>query len=157
MNTRLQIEHPATDAVLGIDLVQAQLLIAAGRDPGFDAMSLRTTGHAIELRINAEDPRGFLPGPGAITRWQEPAGDGIRVDAGYGPGSTVTAAYDSLTAKVIARGADREQALARAVRAVDVFTIVGPKSNLPFLAELLSKPEFVSGDHDTGIIGRTRV
>ena len=156
MNTRLQIEHPATEAVLGIDLVLAQLLIAAGRDPGFDAMSLRTTWPAIELRINAEDPRGFLPGPGAITRWQEPAGDGIRVDAGYGPGSTVTAAYDSLTAKVIARGADREQALARAVRAVDAFTIVGPKSNLPFLAELLSNPEFVSGDYDTGIIGRMR-
>jgi acetyl-CoA carboxylase biotin carboxylase subunit len=88
MNTRLQVEHPVTDAVLGIDLVQAQLLIAAGRDPGFDAKSLRTTGPAIEPRINAKDPRRFLPGPGAITRWQEPPGDGIRGDAGYGPGST---------------------------------------------------------------------
>ena len=156
MNTRLQVEHPITEAVLGIDLVEAQLRIAAGELPGFDPATLRPTGHAIELRINAEDSKRFLPGPGAITQWVEPAGDGIRVDAGYGPGTTVTPAYDSLMAKVIVHGTDRSQALALAARAVDGFTIVGPKSNLAFHAELLGYPEFVSGDYDTGIVGRMR-
>ena len=156
MNTRLQVEHPITEAVLGIDLVRAQLLVAAGEDPGFDESTLNSAGHAIELRINAEDSKRFLPGPGGITSWQEPAGDGIRVDAGYGPGTTVTPHYDSLMAKLIVHGADRADALRLARAAVDGFTIVGPKSNLAFHAELLSWPEFVSGDYDTGIVGRMR-
>ena len=108
------------------------------------------------MRINAEDPKRFLPGPGAITGWQEPAGDGIRVDAGYGPGTTVTPHYDSLMAKLIVHGADRADALRLARTAVDGFSIVGPKSNLAFQAELLAYPEFVSGDYDTGIVGRMR-
>ncbi len=156
MNTRLQVEHPITEAVLGIDLVRAQLLIAAGEHPGFDEDSLTHTGHAIELRINAEDSKRFLPGPGAITKWQEPTGDGIRVDAGYAAGTTVTPSYDSLMAKLIVHGADRAQALARATQAVADFTIVGPKSNLAFHAELLANEEFLSGDYDTGIVGRMR-
>ena len=156
MNTRLQVEHPITEAVLGVDLVRAQLLVAAGQDPGFDESTLAAAGHAIELRINAEDPKRFLPGPGVITDWQQPAGDGIRVDAGYGPGTTVTPHYDSLMAKLIVHGADRADALRLARAAVDGFTIVGPKSNLAFHAELLSWPEFVSGDYDTGIVGRMR-
>jgi acetyl-CoA carboxylase biotin carboxylase subunit len=156
MNTRLQVEHPITEAVLGIDLVEAQLRIAAGEAPGFDPAALRPTGHAIELRINAEDSKRFLPGPGVITQWAEPAGAGIRVDAGYGPGTTVTPAYDSLMAKVIVHGDDRRHALALAARAVQGFTIVGPKSNLAFHSELLAYPEFVSGDYDTGIVGRMR-
>ena len=156
MNTRLQVEHPITEAVLGIDLVRAQLLIAAGEHPGFDEDSLTHTGHAIELRINAEDSKRFLPGPGLITQWHEPTGEGIRVDAGYAAGTTVTPSYDSLMAKLIVHGADRAQALARAERAVADFTIVGPKSNLAFHAELLANPEFRSGDYDTGIVGRMR-
>ncbi len=156
MNTRLQVEHPITEAVLGIDLVRAQLLVAAGEDPGFDESTLNPAGHAIELRINAEDPKRFLPGPGAITGWQEPAGDGIRVDAGYGPGTTVTPHYDSLMAKLIVHGSGRADALRLARTAVDGFSIVGPKSNLAFQAELLQYPEFVSGDYDTGIVGRMR-
>jgi len=156
MNTRLQVEHPITEAVLGIDLVRAQLLIAAGEHPGFDGDSLTHTGHAIELRINAEDSKRFLPGPGAITRWVEPTGDGIRVDAGYAEGTTVTPFYDSLMAKLIVHGADRGQALARAAQAVADFTIVGPKSNLAFHAELLANQEFLSGEYDTGIVGRMR-
>ena len=156
MNTRLQVEHPITEAVLGIDLVRAQLLIAAGEDPGFDESTLHPAGHAIELRINAEDPKRFLPGPGVITDWQEPVGDGIRVDAGYGPGTTVTPHYDSLMAKLIVHGIDRADALRLARLAVDGFTITGPKSNLAFHAELLGYPEFVSGDYDTGIVGRMR-
>jgi acetyl-CoA carboxylase biotin carboxylase subunit len=153
MNTRLQVEHPITEAVLGIDLVEAQLRIAS-EDPGLG--DLESSGHALELRINAEDPKRFLPGPGAITEWAEPAGDGIRVDAGYGPGTTVTPFYDSLMAKLIVHAPDRPAALARAREAVAAFRIAGPKSNLAFFAELLDHPEFVSGRYDTGIVGRLR-
>jgi acetyl-CoA carboxylase biotin carboxylase subunit len=156
MNTRLQVEHPITEAVLGIDLVAAQLLVADGQPPGFDPDVLMPTGHAIELRINAEDPKRFLPGPGAITEWKEPAGDGIRVDAGYAAGTTVTPFYDSLMAKLIVHGADRGQALDRAAQAVADFVVTGPKSNLAFHAELLANPEFRSGGYDTGLIARMR-
>jgi acetyl-CoA carboxylase biotin carboxylase subunit len=156
MNTRLQVEHPITEAVLGIDLVEAQLRIAAGEAPGFDPAALTPQGHAIELRINAEDSKRFLPGPGAITEWVEPAGDGIRVDAGFAAGTTVTPNYDSLMAKLIVHAPDRAAALALAATAVAGFTVVGPKSNLAFHAELLANPEFISGDYDTGIIGRMR-
>ncbi|SDP05223.1 acetyl-CoA carboxylase, biotin carboxylase subunit [Nakamurella panacisegetis] len=156
MNTRLQVEHPITEAVLGIDLVEAQLRVAAGEDPGFDPDALAVAGHAIELRINAEDSKRFLPGPGAIREWVEPAGEGIRVDAGYTAGTTVTPSYDSLMAKVIVHGADRPAALELARAAVAGFTIVGPKSNLAFHAELLENPEFVSGDYDTALVARMR-
>ena len=106
--------------------------------------------------INAEDSKRFLPGPGAITQWEEPSGEGIRVDSGYASGTTVTPSYDSLMAKVIVHGADREAALALARQAVSSFTVVGPKSNLAFHAELLDNPEFVSGDYDTALVARMR-
>jgi acetyl-CoA carboxylase, biotin carboxylase subunit len=156
MNTRLQVEHPVTEMVTGIDLVEQQLLIAAGAQVTFDPDDLRTTGHALELRVNAEDPVRFLPGPGRVTRWDEPSGEGVRVDSGYAAGTTVTPHYDSLMAKLIVHGADRTQALKRARAAVAGFTVEGPKCNLPFFAELLETPEFVSGEYDTGIVGRMR-
>jgi acetyl-CoA carboxylase biotin carboxylase subunit len=159
MNTRLQVEHPVTELRYGLDLVAAQLFIAAGADPGFDRDALRVAvpaGHAIELRINAEDPKRFLPGPGAVSRWVEPVGDGVRVDAGYTAGTTVTPFFDSLLAKLVVHGRDREQALARARAAVDEFCVAGPKCNLPFHAELLRHPEFVSGRYDTGLVSRMR-
>jgi acetyl-CoA carboxylase biotin carboxylase subunit len=156
MNTRLQVEHPITEAVLGVDLVAAQLRIAAGEAPGFDVDSLSPQGHAIELRINAEDPVRFLPGPGLVTRWVEPIGDGVRVDAGYAEGNMVTPYYDSLLAKLIVHGANREDALARARDAVAGFVLEGPKCNVPFLAELLENEEYVSGRYDTGIVSRMR-
>ena len=156
MNTRLQVEHPITETVLGIDLVAEQLRVAAGERPGFDPAGLTPTGHAIELRINAEDPKRFLPGPGAITEWVEPSGAGIRVDAGYAAGTTVTPFYDSLMAKLVVHGADRAQALDRAAAAVAAFTITGPKSNLAFHAELLANPEFRSGDYATALVARMR-
>jgi acetyl-CoA carboxylase biotin carboxylase subunit len=156
MNTRLQVEHPVTELRYGVDLVAAQLCIAAGAEPGFDVDALAPRGHAIELRVNAEDPKRFLPGPGAVTEWVEPTGDGVRVDAGYAVGTTVTPFYDSLLAKLVVHGSDREQALERARTAVAGFTVAGPKCNLPFHTELLEHPEFVSGQYDTALVTRMR-
>ena len=156
MNTRLQVEHPVTELVTGLDLVEAQILVAGGRPVGFDPDGVRATGHALELRVYAEDPRRFLPGPGRITRWEEPAGEGIRVDAGYGPGTTVTPYYDPLMAKLCVWAPDRPMALERARRAVAEFVVEGPKSNLPFFVELLAHPDFVSGRYDTSLVERMR-
>jgi acetyl-CoA carboxylase biotin carboxylase subunit len=156
MNTRLQVEHPVTELVTGIDLVEQQFRIAAGEPPSFDPTAITSTGHALELRVYAEDPVRFLPGPGTITRWDEPAGEGIRVDAGYQAGNTVTPFYDPLLAKLCVHAADREHALARAAEAVAAFAIEGPKTNLRFHAELLTRPEFVSGEYDTSLISRMR-
>jgi len=156
MNTRLQVEHPVTELVTGIDLVEQQFRIAAGADVSFDPAGVRPRGHALELRVYAEDPVRFLPSPGTITRWDEPAGDGVRVDAGYAAGNKVTQFYDPLLAKLCVHGADRDQALARAREAVAAFQITGPRTNLPFHAELLASEEFRSGDYDTSIITRLR-
>ncbi|MCA2212770.1 acetyl-CoA carboxylase biotin carboxylase subunit [Jidongwangia harbinensis] len=156
MNTRLQVEHPITELIHGLDLVEEQLRIASGEAPTFDPDALTTTGHAIELRVNAEDPKRFLPGPGKVATWVEPSGDGVRVDSGYAPDTTVTPFYDSLMAKLIVHGSDRADAIAKARAAVAGFEIVGPKNNLPFFAELLENPEFLGGDYDTGIVARMR-
>jgi acetyl-CoA carboxylase biotin carboxylase subunit len=156
MNTRLQVEHPVTELVTGIDLVQQQFLIAAGQPVTFDPDAVTTTGHAIELRVYAEDPKRFLPGPGTISHWREPSGPGIRVDAGYAEGNTVTPNYDPLLAKLCAYGSDRAEAIERAGHAVETFEITGPKNNLAFHADLLLSPEFVSGDYDTSLVGKLR-
>ena len=166
MNTRLQVEHPVTELVTGIDLVEQQFLIAAGEpasfdparfDPArFDRAGAGSSGHALELRVYAEDPVRFLPGPGTITQWEEPSGEGVRVDAGYQAGNTVTPFYDPLMAKLCVHGADRAQALDRARQAVAAFKISGPKTNLAFHTELLATPQFVSGDYDTSLISKLR-
>ncbi|GIG89136.1 acetyl-CoA carboxylase biotin carboxylase subunit [Plantactinospora endophytica] len=156
MNTRLQVEHPVTELVYGVDLVEEQLRVAAGLAPNFDPDALAPRGHAIELRVNAEDPKRFMPGPGAVTAWTEPAGEGVRVDSGYALGTTVTPFYDSLMAKLIVFGADRAEAVERARTAVAGFEIAGPKCNLSFFAELFDNAEFLGGDYDTGIVGRMR-
>jgi acetyl-CoA carboxylase biotin carboxylase subunit len=155
MNTRLQVEHPITELIHGIDLVEEQLRIASGEAPTFDP-DRPTRGHALELRVNAEDPKRFLPGPGKVATWVEPSGDGVRVDSGYAAGTTVTPFYDSLMAKLIVHGADRADAIAKARAAVAGFEIAGPKNNLPFFAELLDNAEFVSGQYDTAIVSRLR-
>lgn len=156
MNTRLQVEHPVTELVYGLDLVEEQLRVASGLAPTFDPDALTPRGHAIELRVNAEDPKRFLPGPGVVSVWNEPVGEGVRVDSGYVAGNTVTPFYDSLMAKLIVSGADRAEAIERAKAAVAAFEISGPKCNLPFFAELLENPEFLSGDYDTAIVTRLR-
>jgi acetyl-CoA carboxylase, biotin carboxylase subunit len=154
MNTRLQVEHPITELIHGIDLVEQQLRIASGLAPTFTEKP--THGHAIEFRVNAEDPKRFFPGPGQIKTWVEPAGEGVRVDSGYTEGNTVSQFYDSLMAKLIVFGADRGDAIVKARAAVAGFQVAGPKNNLPFFAELLENDEFLSGDYDTGIVGRMR-
>ncbi|MFL6075079.1 MAG: acetyl/propionyl/methylcrotonyl-CoA carboxylase subunit alpha [Mycobacteriales bacterium] len=156
MNTRLQVEHPVTEFVTGLDLVEEQLRIAAGEPPTFGATPPAPRGHALELRVYAEDPKRFFPGPGAITRWEEPTGDGVRVDAGYAAGDTVSQFYDPLMAKLVVYGEDRPAALARARTAVAGFAVEGPKCNLPFFLELLEDADFVAGDYDTGLVARMR-
>ncbi|MBQ0980019.1 acetyl/propionyl/methylcrotonyl-CoA carboxylase subunit alpha [Micromonospora sp. M61] len=156
MNTRLQVEHPVTEYVYGVDLVEEQLRVASGLAPTFDPDALAPSGHAIELRINAEDPKRFLPGPGVVRTWVEPTGEGVRVDSGYTEGNTVTPFYDSLLAKLIISGATRDEVLERAKTAVAAFQIEGPKNNVPFFAELLTNEEFLSGAYDTGIVSRMR-
>ena len=157
MNTRLQVEHPVTELVTGVDLVEEQLRVAAGDPPALDPDDPPTpTGHALELRVYAEDPHRFLPGPGAITRWEEPTGEGVRVDSGYAAGDTVTPHYDPLMAKLCVWGPDRDATLVRARAAVDAFVVEGPKCNLPFFTELLAEPDFVSGRYDTGLVARMR-
>ncbi|MEU0547097.1 biotin carboxylase N-terminal domain-containing protein [Micromonospora sp. NPDC005979] len=156
MNTRLQVEHPVTEYVYGIDLVEEQLRVASGLAPTFDPDALAPSGHAIEMRINAEDPKRFLPGPGVIRTWVEPTGEGVRVDSGYTGGNTVTPFYDSLLAKLIVTGTTRDEVLERARDAVAAFQIEGPKNNVPFFAELLGNEEFRSGAYDTGIVSRMR-
>jgi acetyl-CoA carboxylase biotin carboxylase subunit len=154
MNTRLQVEHPITELVTGLDLVEQQFRVADGEPDTVSEVTV--TGHAIELRVYAEDPKRFLPSPGTITRWTEPSGPGVRVDAGYTAGNTVTPFYDPLLAKLCVYGADRAQALDRARAAVAGFVVAGPKTNLPFHAELLASAEFSSGAYDTSVIDRLR-
>src|SRR5215472_4759860 len=156
MNTRLQVEHPVTEMVTGIDLVEQQLRIADGADVSFDPDCVRFEGHSLELRVYAEDPVRFLPSPGVIGQWHEPSGTGVRVDAGYAAGNMVSAHYDPLLAKLIVHGADRAQALARAQEAVAQFVISGPKTNLPFHAELLASDAFAGGNYDTAVVGGLR-
>ncbi|MBO0774970.1 MAG: biotin carboxylase [Actinobacteria bacterium] len=156
MNTRLQVEHPVTELVTGVDLVEQQFLIAAGEPVSFDPAAVTRRGHALELRVYAEDPVRFLPSPGHIEEWEEPAGEGVRVDAGYTAGNTVTPYYDPLLAKLCTHGVSRAQALARARAAVAAFRITGLRTNLPFHAELLSDGAFVSGDYDTSVVTRMR-
>jgi acetyl-CoA carboxylase biotin carboxylase subunit len=156
MNTRLQVEHPVTELVTGIDLVEQQFRIASGEPAGFDPLGVAPEGHALEFRVYAEDPVRFLPSPGAITQWEQPSGPGIRVDAGYEAGNIVTPFYDPLLAKLCVHGGTRDEALGRAREAVAVFRLAGPKTNLPFHADLLANEPFVSGDYDTSVVAGLR-
>jgi acetyl-CoA/propionyl-CoA carboxylase biotin carboxyl carrier protein len=143
VNTRLQVEHPVTEEVAGIDLVREMFRIADGQELGYDDPPLR--GHSIEFRINAEDPgRNFLPAPGTITAWRPPSGPGVRLDAGYDTGMAVPQAFDSLVAKLIVTGASRSQALERSRRALAEFEIGGMPTVLPFHRAVVDDPAFTS-------------
>ena len=144
VNTRLQVEHPVSEEVAGVDLVREMFRIADGEELGYDDPALR--GHSIEFRINAEDPaRNFLPAPGTITEWNPPSGPGVRLDAGYGAGQTVPQAFDSLIGKLVVTGASRKQALERSRRALAEFTIGGMPTVLPFHRAVVDDPAF-AGD-----------
>jgi 3-methylcrotonyl-CoA carboxylase alpha subunit len=155
MNTRLQVEHPVTEMILGIDLVEWQLRVAFGEKLLRKQDEIRANGHALEARVYAEDAeKGFLPSTGVIRHWREPAGEGIRVDAGFRAGDAVTPYYDALLAKLIVHAGDRPAALARMGRALSEFEITGVTSNLAFLKALISHPQVASGEIDTGFIER---
>lgn len=150
VNARLQVEHTITEEVLGLDLVECQLKIAAGDALGLAQADVEPRGHAIECRINAEDPaRDFVPTPGVITRYAEPAGAGVRVDSGYGEGDEVPGAYDSLVAKVITTGSDRAVAIARMVDALESMTVEGIDTTIAAHMLLLADESFASGGHTT--------
>jgi len=143
VNTRLQVEHPVTEEVTGIDLVREMFRIADGQELSYDDPAVR--GHAMEFRINAEDPgRGFLPMPGTISQWRPPSGPGVRLDAGYADGMTVPQAFDSLVAKLIVTGADRRECLERSRRALAEFDIGGMPTVLPFHRAVVDDPAFTS-------------
>ncbi len=153
MNTRLQVEHPVTEALLGVDLVAAQIAVARGEGLPWRQEALRPRGHAIEVRLYAEDPsRGFLPATGTLLRYRPPEGPGLRHDGGVAEGDAVTPFYDPMLAKLIAWGEDREVARRRLARALRDWEIHGVITNRAFLAEVLEHPAFVAGATHTGFI-----
>ncbi|MEU5767434.1 biotin carboxylase N-terminal domain-containing protein [Streptomyces asoensis] len=155
MNTRLQVEHPVTELVTGLDLVEWQLRVAAGEPLSFGQEDVRLTGHAVEARICAEDPaRGFLPSGGTVLRLSEPQGDGVRTDSGLSEGTEVGSLYDPMLSKVIAYGPDRETALRRLRAALAGTVTLGVQTNAGFLRRLLAHPAVVAGELDTGLVER---
>jgi len=156
MNTRIQVEHPVTEAVTGVDLVEAMLRIAAGEKLGLRQAELSLSGCAIEARIYAEDPaKGFLPSPGRLSVFRPPSGPGLRVDAGVTAGSEVTVHYDALLAKLVAVAATRDEALARLDAALRDFAIAGVRTSIPFQRWLLRQPDFRAGRVDVGFVERS--
>mgnify|MGYP001806113807 CR=1 FL=1 len=160
MNTRLQVEHPVTEMVCGIDLVREQLRIAAGSPLGYTQEEIRFDGHAIECRVTAEHPETFMPTPGRVTTYHAPGGLGVRVDSALYSGYVVPPYYDSLVAKLVVHGTTREQALARLRRALDEFVIDGLTTTLPLHRLIAADPEFVNGDYSIhwleGFVERSR-
>jgi acetyl-CoA carboxylase, biotin carboxylase subunit len=155
VNARIQVEHPVTEMVTGVDLVKAQIRIAAG-EPLEDILGgpVERRGHAIECRINAENPETFAPSPGRITGLNLPGGIGIRVDTHAYQDGVIPPYYDSLVAKLIAHGADREEAIARMKRALDLFVVEGIHTSIPLHKRILNEPDFVAGNFDTNFIKR---
>ena len=154
MNTRLQVEHPVTENITGIDLVEQMIRVAAGEKLSFKQEDIKLDGWSMECRINAEDPfRGFLPSTGRLVKFQPPAaGDGVRVDTGVHEGGEISMFYDSMIAKLIVHGTDRQDAIRRMRDALNAFVIRGISSNIPFQAALLQHPRFCSGNFNTGFI-----
>jgi len=149
MNTRIQVEHPVTEAVTSIDLVKEQILVAGGAPLSVPEGEFHLRGHAIEFRINAEDPVTFAPNPGKITAFHLPGGPGVRVDTAVYRDYVVPPHYDSLIAKLIVHGKDRSEAIARGKRALELFTIEGVKTSIPLHRAILADPRFASGDLST--------
>ena len=147
MNTRLQVEHPVTEAVTGIDLVREQIRVAAGLPLSVTQDQIRFEGHAIECRINAEDPVTFAPSPGRVTDFHAPGGLHVRVDSALYDGYRIPPYYDSLIAKLIVYGANRNDALMRLRRALEEFVIHGPKTTIPLQQAIIEDPDFIDGNY----------
>jgi acetyl-CoA carboxylase, biotin carboxylase subunit len=155
MNTRLQVEHPVTEVVVGIDLVKEQIRVASGEPMRWRQEDVRLRGAALECRIYAEDPANhFFPSPGFITRLQNPSGPGVRRDSGVYEGWTVPTEYDPLLAKLVVWGTDRTEAIARMRRALGEYEVFGIRTNIPFFRQMLEHPDFIAGRCDTGFIDR---
>jgi acetyl-CoA/propionyl-CoA carboxylase biotin carboxyl carrier protein len=153
MNTRIQVEHTVSEEISGLDLVREQILIAAGRPLSFAQENVELRGHAIEVRVNAEDPaQNFRPAPGTVTQYREPGGFGVRVDSAAYPGFTITPDYDSLIAKLIVRGRTREETLARLGRAIDEYVITGVPTTLPLLRALIDFPPVIDATYGTATL-----
>ena len=154
MNTRLQVEHPVTEEVTGLDIVKEQIAVAAGKPLSFAGRELAPRGHAIEFRVNAEDPVSFAPSPGKMTAFHPPGGIGVRVDTAAYQGYVIPSHYDSLIAKLIVNGRDRTEAISRARRALDFFVIEGIKTSIPMHRRILDDPDFVDGRLSTRFMER---
>jgi len=153
MNTRLQVEHPVTEVVTGVDIVAEQMRIARGRQLSYKQKDIRFRGHAIECRINAEDPyNGFVPSTGRITHSLLPTGPGVRVDTGVYPGFEITPFYDPMIAKLIVWGETRGQAILRMRRALEEYRIVGVRTNIPFHQMMMDSHRFMGGQYDTRFV-----
>jgi acetyl-CoA carboxylase biotin carboxylase subunit len=148
MNTRLQVEHPISEMVSGIDIVREQIRIAAGSPLSYRQADVNLSGHAIECRVNAEDPESFAPSPGQILRYHAPGGLGVRVDSALYQGYSVPPNYDSLVAKLIVHGAGRNECLMRMRRALEEFVIAGIETTIPLHQRLIAAPDFINGDYD---------
>jgi acetyl-CoA carboxylase biotin carboxylase subunit len=154
MNTRIQVEHPITEMITGLDLVYLQIRIAAGRELPIKQEQVETRGHSIECRINAEDPNNFMPSPGRITAFHTPSGPGVRVDtAAYAEG-VIPPYYDSMIAKVIVHAPNRKAAISRMRRALGMMIVEGIKTNIPLHHKILHDEDFVRGNVDTNFMLR---
>jgi len=154
MNTRIQVEHPVTEMISGMDLIKEQIKLAAGAPIESKQHQIKSYGHAIECRINAEDPERFIPNPGRITFLSLPGGPGVRVDTSIYSGWTVPSYYDSLIAKLIVHGRDRQEAILRMKRALDEFLIEGIKTTIPFHKKVFSQADFINGEFNTGFVDK---
>jgi acetyl-CoA carboxylase biotin carboxylase subunit len=152
MNARIQVEHPVTERLTGVDLIKAQIRIAAGETLDAATGPLNFFGHAIECRINAEDPETFVPSAGRISAYQAPGGTGVRVDSAAYAGAYISPYYDSLIAKLITHGRDRAEAIARMRRALEMFVIEGVKTSIPLHRRILASEDFAAGRLDTQFI-----
>jgi pyruvate carboxylase subunit A len=158
MNTRLQVEHPITEVTTGVDLAREQLRVSSGLELEYDQNDIQPRGHAIECRINAEDPmNNFAPAPSKIIRYAEPSGPGIRIDSGVYQGFTIPPFYDSMIAKLIIWAEDRHRAIERTKRALWEFQIGGVKNNIPFHQVVMNNKQWIKGEYDTSFIPRYKI
>jgi acetyl-CoA carboxylase, biotin carboxylase subunit len=153
-NTRLQVEHPVTEMVTGVDIVKEQIRIAAGERLSFKQSEITFTGHSIECRVNAEDPETFVPSPGTIHVFSVPGGPGVRVETCAHSDCTVSPHYDSMIAKIIVHGRDRQEAIARMKRTLEMTVVEGIKTTIPLHLRILSDPDFVAGTMSTSFMER---